>query len=67
MKQGVKRYFYRDMERTTTFKFLLEWVQSDMRKQNQLGWYVHTAVHHIPGDRSAESEVLVVYRRDEEM
>ena len=46
------------------FKDMSELVQADMRKQNQLGWYVHQVV---TSGNGWFSNWMVIYRRDEEM
>ena len=43
MKQGVKIYNYKTTNQQLRLP-MLEHVQADMRKQNQLGWYVHQMV-----------------------
>jgi len=86
MKQGVKIYKYLTDELGENFKnkvnpelvagggrfkSMFELVQADMRKQNQLGWYVHQVIKEAVGDspQTSGNDIawMVIYRRDEEM
>ena len=74
MKQGVKIYRHRNPKTGETIKELKdrtfydvwELMQADIRKQNQLGWYVHQVITD-DGSVTPDGAFMVVYRRDEEM